>query len=180
MDLGTVFGLSGLVVALITLVYVRTQAAASRVQAEASAEQARTARRAAMLETSFRVADRAFDIRKALVADANVGVAFMRANPGLDEIYAQAGGLGSAMMLRRMLDTTQDVYLLRKEGIVLDQHWRNWISTFPSFARMPEVKALFGNAVQRGIYDAEFRNWLNAFFEGREPPDPAPVVPRES
>lgn len=53
MDTGTVFGLAGLVVALVSLVYVRTEAAASRMQAETSAEQTRITRRIAALQASI-------------------------------------------------------------------------------------------------------------------------------
>jgi hypothetical protein len=64
MNFGTLFGISGFVIALVSLVYVRTQAKASRTQAEAMLDQVRIARRPAVLEVNLTVADRAFEIRR--------------------------------------------------------------------------------------------------------------------
>lgn len=174
MDMGTVFGLAGLVVALVSLVYVRTQAEASRVQAEATAEQARIARRIAALEVSLRLADRTFDVRREMMAQPEVIEAYWRANPELKEAHGRAGGIGAVMMIRRMLDSTQDIFLLRGEGIVTDPHWRNWIAALRPFMKMPEVQAIIDNAVQRSVFDEEFVGFLRAFDLPGTPPDPAP------
>jgi hypothetical protein len=174
MDLGTVFGLVGLLVALMSLVYVRTQAEASRLQAEATAEQTRIARRIAALEVSLRLADRTFDVRREMMAEPAVIEAYWRANPQLEETHARAGGIGAVMMIRRMLDSTQDIYLLRKEGIVTDAHWRNWIAALRPFMKMPEVRAILDNAVERQVFDDEYVAFLRAFDAPGAPPDPAP------
>jgi hypothetical protein len=105
---------------------VRTQAEASRTQAKATLEQVRIARRLAALEVSLTLADRAFDVRRALIEEPTVVDAFLRANPTLEETYARAGGLRAVVMLRKLLDNTHDIYLLRREGVASDAHWRNW------------------------------------------------------
>jgi len=173
MDLGTLFGLAGFVVAMLSLVYVRTQAEASRTQAEATLEQVRIARRLAALEVNLTLADRAFDVRRALVDEPGVVDAFLRANPALEELYGRAGGLRSVIMLRKFLDNTQDIYLLRRERIAADAHWRNWVGSIMPFANMPEMRVVFDNAVERGMYDRGFVEFLRAVIQGAPIPDPA-------
>src|SRR5512135_1548187 len=101
MDFGTLFGVAGFLVALVSLVYVRTQAAASNVQAEASAEQAGIARQLAELEINTRLADRTFDVRKEMLAQPAVIEAYLRANPQLAELVDRVGGIGALIMLRK-------------------------------------------------------------------------------
>jgi len=173
MDLGTLFGLAGFIVALLSLVYVRTQAEASRTQAEATLEQVGIARRLAALEVNLTLADRAFDVRRALADEPGVVDAFLRANPALEELYGRAGGLRSVIMLRKFLDNTQDIYLLRKERIAADAHWRNWVGSITPFANMPEMRVVFDNAVDRGMYDRGFVEFLRAVMQGAPIPDPA-------
>ena len=174
MDLGTLFGVAGFVIALISLVYVRTQAEASRIQAEATLEQVRIARRLAALEVNLTLADRAFDVRRALVEEPTVVDAFLRANPPLEEVYARAGGLRAVIMLRKFLDNTYDIYLLRREGIAADAHWRNWTASILPFTNMPELRVVFDNAVERGMYDRGFVDFLHAAMRGEAVPDPTP------
>lgn len=173
MDLGTLFGLAGFVVAMVSLVYVRTQAEASRTQAKATLEQVRIARRLAALEVSLTLADRAFDVRRALVEEPMVVDAFLRANPTLEETYARAGGLRAVVMLRKLLDNTHDIYLLRREGVASDAHWRNWTAALVPFTNMPELRVVFDNAVERGMFDGEFVDFLRAVMQGAPIPDPA-------
>ncbi|HVN43200.1 MAG TPA: hypothetical protein VMT50_10480 [Steroidobacteraceae bacterium] len=178
LDLGTLFGVAGLVVALISLVYVRTQAAASRVQAEAAREQLELARRLAALDVSMRLSERTFDIRRDLLDSPVVQEQYYQGNPGLREIFEGAGGMGAVLTMRKMLDTFQEIYLLRQEGVVTDAHWRNWIAAFRPFTRMTAMRALFENAKSRGIYAGEFQTLVHDIFEGRDPQDPAPALGR--
>jgi len=175
LDLGTLFGLAGLVVALASLVYVRTQAAASRVQAEAAREQVELARRLAALEVSMRLSERTFEIRQDLLQSPTLLEEYYRSNPGLRNVFDGVGGLAPALMLRKMLDTFQDIYLLRREGVVTDVHWMNWIAAFRPFSRMPGMRVLFDNATSRGIYAGEFQALVRDILEERPPSDPAPA-----
>lgn len=180
MELGTVFGLAGLLVALVSLVYVRTQAAASRAQALASAQQAQIAQRVAALDLCMRLNERTLDIRRELLASPAVQQAYLRANPALAAVFADVGGLDVVITLRSMLDSLQDIFLLRKEGIVNDAYWRNYIGAFEAYARMPEMRRLFDNSVERSLFEPEFRDFCAAFFQQTTPADPlraAPVAP---
>jgi hypothetical protein len=173
MNFGTLFGISGFVIALVSLVYVRTQAKASRTQAEAMLDQVRIARRLAVLEVNLTVADRAFEMRRELIKEPGVLDAFLRANPMLEDVYARAGGIRAVAMLRVFLDNAQDIYLLRKEGIAADPHWRNWTASMVPFTNMPELRVVFENAVERGMFDGGFVDFLRAMMRGDSIPDPA-------
>ena len=180
MDLGPLFGIAGFVIALVSLVYVRTQAEASRTQAEATLEQVRIARRLAALEVNLTLADRAFDVRRALVEEPVVVQAFLRANPTLEDVYTRAGGLRAVIMLRKFLDNAHDIYLLRREGVAADAHWRNWIASTLPFTNMPELRVVFENAVERGMFDGGFVDFLRAVMSGAPVPDPVPSDDRRS
>jgi len=173
MNIGTLFGISGFVIALVSLVYVRTQAKASRTQADAMLDQVRIARHLAILEVNLTVADRAFEMRRELLKESAVLDAFLRANPLLEDVYARAGGIRAVAMLRVFLDNAQDIYLLRREGITADPHWRNWTATMVPFTNMPELRVVFENAVERGMFDGGFVDFLRAMMRGDPVPDPA-------
>jgi hypothetical protein len=123
-DTGTVFGLSGLLVAMVSLVYVRTQTAASRMQAEASAEQTRITRRIASLEASLRLEDRAFELRREMGDHPAFLEAYFRASSQLQQAIDRGGGFQTVTIIRHMIDTTQDIHLLRREGVVTDEFCR--------------------------------------------------------
>lgn len=172
MDTGGLFGLIGLIVALASLVYVRTQAEASRAQAEASAEQARTAVRLSALEASMRLAERTFGVRAAMGRQSHVMESYSRANPEFMTMVEEIGGFDALLTYREFIDTTMNVYLLRKEGIVTDAHWRNWQAAVPLMARVTECQRVFDNAVARGIYDEEFSRFFRAAARGESLVDP--------
>lgn len=173
MDLGTIFGVGGLIVALISLVYVRTQTVASRAQAMTGAEQMRIAQRVAALDVSMRLADRTALIRREMLEMPQLQESYFRANPALHQAFEGVGGMGAVVALRSMLDAMQDIYQFRKEGIINDAHWLNYLGGFLPYTRMPELRLLFDNAVQRGIYVEDFQLFCIALFDGREPIDPA-------
>ena len=173
-DLGTVFGLAGLGVALASLLYVRTQAEASRIQAQAAREQAGLAQRLASLEVSLRLSERTFEIRRDLMDNPVLMAEYYRKNPGIEKLSERVGGMAALMMMRKMLDTFQDIYLLRREGIVTDAHWANWIAAFRPFARIDGMQELFENATSRGIYAGDFQQYCRAIFADRPVDDPRP------
>jgi hypothetical protein len=171
-DLGILFGLAGLIVALVSLVYVRTQATASRMQAEAARQQTEHARRLTALEISLRLSERTFEIRRDLLETPAVLEEYYRSNPGLRELFEGVGGMAAALMLRKMLDTFQHIYLLRQEGVVTDAHWANWEAAFRPFANIKGMRDLFDNAAARGIYDADFQRLVRGIMDGKPIPDP--------
>ena len=51
----------------------------------------------------------------------------------------------------------QDVYFLRKDGVVTDQYWHVWTNTFFRFyAKMPTFLRVFDFAAEEGLLHPEF------------------------
>jgi hypothetical protein len=80
MDLGIIFGLSGMAVGAVSLVYAHTQALSGRRQADA-------AHRATTLEIQNAMMERVFDMRNQLLASPVMMKEYLDANPSLRELY---------------------------------------------------------------------------------------------
>lgn len=166
MDLGIIFGLSGIGVGIISLVYARTQAVHVKRQADA-------ANRAVTMEIQNAMMQRIYDMRAQL---ANSPVAlneYLAANPTLRELYRDPEYLKSTMFVRNGIDGLQDIYFLRKASLVDNHHWRNWVSAFVPVVRMPIVRVIFENAVARQALDPEFEGFFRQLLDGQPVSDPA-------
>jgi hypothetical protein len=165
MDLGIVFGVTGMTVGLLSLVYARTQAVHARRQADA-------AQLATALELQRAMAERIYQARMDLVTNPDVAKEYIDANPQLHAIYAKSGTLTGVAIIRNAIDALQDIYFLRKQGIVLDHQWANWTSSFVPIARMGLARSIYDNAVARGALDARFAAFLLPVFDGKMLDDP--------
>ncbi|HEY1654868.1 MAG TPA: hypothetical protein VGF86_07140 [Candidatus Tumulicola sp.] len=165
MDLGIVFGVTGMTVGLLSLVYARTQAVHARRQADA-------AQLATALELQRAMAERIYQARMDLVTNSEVAKEYIEANPHLHEIYGNNGTLTGVAIIRNAIDGLQDIYFLRKQGIVQDHQWANWTSSFVPIARMPLTRSIFDNAVARGALDVQFAAFLIPVFDGNILGDP--------
>ena len=75
------------------------------------------------------------------------------------------------------MDTMQDVYFLRKDGIVTDQYWHVWTKTFfRSYAKMPTFLAVFEFAAEEELLHPEFVAFFRPLIEGEALSDPATRV----
>lgn len=165
MDWGVVFGLGGMTVGLLSLVYARTQALNARRQADA-------AHLASTLEVQRAMAERIYQVRMDLVRSPEATEMYLDANPGLRKVFADATSLESVVIVRNMLDGLQDMYFLRKAGIVGDHHWQNWVAAFGPVARIPLARRIFDNAVERNAIDAEFAAFVRPLLDGGTLVDP--------
>jgi hypothetical protein len=166
MDLGVVFGLSGIAVGFISLVYARTQALNVKRQAD-------EAHRAATLEIQNAMLQRLYDIRAQLLNSPAVLKEYLDANPAMRELYHDPEYLASTIFVRNGIDGLQDIYFLRKRSLVDDHHWRSWVTAFVPIARMPLARAVFDNAVARQALEPEFEVFLRAILDGAPAVDPA-------
>ena len=166
MDLGVVLGLSGIVIALISLVYTRTLALNARRQAEA-------AHRIATIEIQNAMLQRVIDIRTQLVNSPVALKEYLDANPAMRELYRDPEYLKSTIFVRNGIDGLQDIYFLRKRSLVDDHHWRTWVSSFVPIASMPLTRAIFDNAVSRQALEPEFETFFRSVLGGKPPADPA-------
>jgi len=168
MDLGIVFGLSGMAVGFVSLAYARTQAVHIRRQADA-------ANRATTMEIQSALMERLYEIRNQLVNSPVTIEEYLKSNPALRELYHDPQYLKSTIMVRNGIDGFQDLYFLRKQSLVDNHHWRNWTSAFIPIARMPLTRAVFENAVSRQALEPEFERFFRALLDGVPAADPAPA-----
>jgi hypothetical protein len=84
------------------------------------------------------MSDKLFQQRSGLVADPAVAKAYYEAVPRLSELLEEGGvGIQGITTIRNAIDGRQDVYLLRRRGIVEEYHWRAWASAFAVLSRTP-------------------------------------------
>lgn len=166
MDLGIVFGLSGIGVGIISLVYARTQALHVKRQADA-------AHRATTMEIQNAMMQRIYDMRAQLANSPAALKEYLSVNPDMGELYHDPEYLKSIIFVRNGIDGLQDIYFLRKASLVDNHHWRNWLSAFVPVVRMPVVRAIFENAVARQALDPEFEGFFRQLLDGQPVSDPA-------
>jgi hypothetical protein len=164
-DWGIVFGVTGMTIGSLSLVYARTQAV--HVQRQADAAQLATT-----LELQRAMAERIYQARMDLVTNPEVAKEYVESNPHLRELYGDHGTLAGVAIVRNAIDGLQDIYFLRKRGIVQDHQWQNWTSSFAPIARMPLTRSIYDNAVARGALDAQFAAFLLPVFDGKPLRDP--------
>ena len=165
MDLGIVFGVTGMTVGLLSLVYARTQAVHAKRQADAS-------QLATALELQRAMAERIYQARMDLVTNPEVAREYAESNPHVRDICAGDGTLTGFAIVRNAIDGLQDIYFLRKQGIVQDHQWKNWTTSFVPIARMPLTRSIYDNAVARDALDARFAAFLLPVFDGKTLGDP--------
>jgi hypothetical protein len=168
LDWGVLFGVTGFCVGLVSLVYARTQALHARRQADA-------ANMATALQLQHEMSERIFQHRMALIRDPGIAKMYYENVPGLSEALADGTTtLETVVTMRNAIDGLQDVYFLRKRGIVEEYHWRHWASAFNVIARAPMFHLVYENAVARNALDPEFAAYLRPLVDGRPLADPKP------
>lgn len=170
-DWGVVFGLTGVAVAGASLLYARTQAIHARRQADA-------ANLATTLQLQHDMSERIFQHRMALIRDPLIAKLYYENIPDLAEIAREDGAvLESLVTIRNAIDGLQDMYFLRKRGIVEKYHWRHWSAAFGVAARAPITKLVYENGIQREVWDPEFVAFLQPLFDGQPLADPGDAKP---
>lgn len=173
-DWGIVFGLTGIGVGLLSLVYARTQAIHARRQADAAYV-------ATSLQLQREMSDRINKARMELMRDPAAAKMYLAAIPELARLVPEGSDLDTIVMIRNAIDGLQDMYFLRKRSIVDGHHWRSWTSSFAVIVRMPIARPIFDNAVARDALDPEFVAFLRPLFDGQlladpRDSDPAPLI----
>ncbi len=165
MDLGLLFGALGIGTAVLSAVYARAQALEARRQVEGM-------RREAMLKSSRAISDAMLAMRTGLVNSPEIMREYLASNPQMAAAYGDVDRIRSVIHLRNYLDVMQDVYFLRKEGIVAAYQWRGWVGALVPFARTPTFRALCENGIARRTLDDEFAVFLRTVLDDKPPPDP--------
>lgn len=165
-DWGVVFGLTGVAVGCGSLIYARTMAIHARRQADAT-------HLATTLQLQREMSDRLFQHRAALIRDPSVAQAYYEAVPHFAKVLDEGSvSIESITMIRNAIDGLQDVYILRKRGIVEDYHWRAWASAFIVLGRTPLMRIVYDASIARNGLDPEFAEFFKPLLDGHPLPDP--------
>lgn len=165
-DWGVVFGLIGVTVGCGSLIYARTTAIHAARQADA-------AHLATTLQLQREMSDRIFAHRMALIRDPLVAKIYYENIPDLKELTREDGQtLESLVTIRNAIDGLQDMYFLRKRGIVEKYHWRHWAAAFAVVSRVPVAKIVYENGIMRDVWEPEFVEFMRPLFDGQPLADP--------
>ena len=126
------------------------------------------------MESNLQMYARFRETRNQFLRFPNLQREWRETQPSFDEIFDACGGLENFIAVREAMDTMQDVYFLRKDGVVTDQYWHVWTSTFFRFyAKMPTFLRVFDFAVEEGLLHPEFANVYRVSIGGGVLADPA-------
>jgi hypothetical protein len=163
---GVALGAAGCIASGASAVYFRSQARAAHRQSD-------VADRVAMMESNLQMYARFRETRNQFLRFPNLQKEWRDTQPSFAEVFDACGGLDNFIAVREAMDTIQDVYFLRKDGVVTDQYWHVWTSTFFRFyAKMPTFLRVFDFATKEGLLHAEFVTFYRGVIDGETPPDP--------
>lgn len=163
-DLGVALGLLGITIALASVLYARAQAGAARRQADA-------ARLAAEIQLSDTIMARIRLARREMFDEA-FRRAYLEANPPMEAAMAAAGGFESFIGVRNFLDMMQEVWVMRRAGVVADHQWRAWATALPAVSRVPQFRSVVENVLARDVYEPRFAQALRTLLANASLPDP--------
>lgn len=157
-DAALVVGAAGILVGAGSLVYAHTQATLARRQAEAAVkatEYQRTKTMTALLH----------EVRATLMDDRVLREGYVVANADLMARINELGGFDAFVAMRNMLDALQDVWVMRRDGVLADHTWRLWTSGWVPILRMDLARLVFESAARREAYDPGFIAAMGVAFE---------------
>jgi len=161
------------VAAAASAVYFRSQARSANMQAEEAHRQSEHADRLALMHSNLEMYSRFRETRNQFLRFPNLLQEWRETQPRFAEMFDTCGGLENFIAVREAMDTMQDVYFLRKEGIVTDQYWHVWTNTFFRFyAKMPTFLKVFEFAAEEGLLHPEFAAFFLPVTRGAPLSDP--------
>jgi hypothetical protein len=164
---GVVLGGAACIASAASTVYFRSQARAAHRQSD-------VADRVAMMESNLQMYARFRETRNQFLRVPTLQKEWRETQPSFAEIFDACGGLDNFVAAREAMDTIQDVYFLRRDGVVTDQYWHVWTNTFFRFyAKMPTFLRVFEFAAQEGLLHPEFVSFYRATIDDGAPADPA-------
>ena len=165
-DYGIVLGLLGVVSGVASLIYSRSQVVAARRQAE-------EATRATLLESNREISVRLQQIRSRFFKTPGIDEELQKSRPEIKRVVDSVGGGEVYYFLRDVIDTFEDIFVLRRSRIVTDEHWRVWTgSQMAIYATLPRFQSVFKLAKQEGFLDPDFVSFFEPLLEGKSVRDP--------
>jgi hypothetical protein len=172
--LGVVLGGASLIATVACAFYFRSQARAAHLQAEEARRQSESADRVALMESNLQMYARFRDTRNQFLHFDNLQREWRETQPRFAEMFDACGGLDSFIAVREAMDTMQDVYFLRRDGVVTDQYWHVWTRTFFRFyAKMPTFLKVFEFAADEGLLHPDFVTFFRQAIGDKPLTDPA-------
>ncbi|HJT45317.1 MAG TPA: hypothetical protein VJ721_03500 [Chthoniobacterales bacterium] len=165
LDPGTIIGITGATLALISLAYTRSQAAAQRAQVEEMRRQTEQTRRAQHFETSHML------MRDAMISRHQWMKSFKRdwipapAADEVDSMLEKLGDLEAFSNLRMYVELLQEMYFARKTDMVTDDHWTAMHTVVHGFFTPQIDRELFASFVRIGMITREFADFANDFVK---------------
>jgi len=171
---GVVLGGAGCVASAASAVYFRSQARAAHRQADEARRQSESSDRLSIMESNLAMYARFRETRNQFLHFPNLQKEWRETQPRFNEMFDACGGLDNFIVVREAMDTLQDVYFLRKDGVVTDQYWHVWTGTFFRFySKMPTFLKVFEFAAEEGLLHPGFVAFYRAAVEGGALSDPA-------
>jgi len=165
-DYGIVLGLLGVASGVASLIYSRSQVVAARRQAE-------EATRATLLESNREISVRLQQIRSRFFKTPGIDEELQKSRPEIKKVVDSVGGGEVYYFLRDVIDTFEDIFVLRRSRIVTDEHWRVWTgSQMAIYATLPRFQLVFKLAKQEGFLDPDFCRFFEPLLEGKSVEDP--------
>ena len=165
-DYGIILGLLGVASGAASLIYSRSQVVAARRQAE-------QATRATLLEGNREISVRLQQIRARFFKVPGISEELQNSRPEIKEVVDSVGGGEVYYFFRDVIDTFEDIFVLRRSRIVTDEHWRVWTgSQMAVYAGLPRFQSVFKLAKQEGFLDPEFVKFFEPLLEGKSARDP--------
>jgi hypothetical protein len=156
-DAGTLTGITGAILATISLIYARSQAHAQRRQVEEMQRQTEETRRAQHFETSHALMKDAIAARQDWAVHFRKEWAPPTIGTPLEETLSLLDGNGDLVFrLRAYVEQLQEMFVARKADLVADDHWRAMHWLVRSFFA-PEIdRTIFEGFVEMGWVTPEF------------------------
>jgi hypothetical protein len=130
LDAGILTGVTGAILATISLVYARSQAHAQRRQVEEMQRQTEEARRAQHFETSHALMKDAIEARQSWAASFQKEWAPQTTGTPFERPLALLDGNWEVLFrVRGYVEQLQEMFFARKADLVADDHWRamHWL-----------------------------------------------------
>ena len=126
-----------------------------------------------MLESNREISVRLQQIRSRFFKVPGIDDELKNSRPEIQEVVDSVGGGDVYGFFRDVIDTFEDIFVLRRSRIVTDEHWRVWTgSQMAVYAGLPRFQSVFKLAKQEGFLDPEFVKFFEPLLEGRPVRDP--------
>ena len=170
-DYGVILGLLGVASGAASLIYSRSQVVSTRRQAE-------EATRITTIESNREISVRLQQIRSRFFKVPDIDSELGKSQPEIMAAVDSVGGGEVYSFWRDVMDTFQDIFALRRSGIVTNEHWRLWTgSQMKIYASIPRFQIVFRVAVNELYLSPDFVRFFEPILEGRPAGDP--LVPAD-